>query len=156
ALVRGPGSPPACRGDLGRTHGLSGLALYHQKEFADARREFEAAVGDLRQSLRANPNNPDYQRPLRDNYPNLAETLLRLGELAPAADAAVALARVFPGEPRDAYHAACFLARCAAAAKDPGQRGRYTSLALEHLRRALDNGFADLEQFQKDRASKFR
>jgi serine/threonine protein kinase len=148
-LAGQPGAPPGYRGDLGRTCGNLGLALYWLGERKQARAQFASAVEHLREALRSNPHNPDYRGPLRDNYRNLAETLLQLGAPGPAAEAAVSLAGVYPDRPRDAYHAACFLARCAAL--DGARSARHRSLAVAHLRQAVAAGFADRAQLRQDR-----
>jgi serine/threonine-protein kinase len=107
------------QGDLGMTLGNLGWLYTQRDQFGKARRLCEDSIRYLRVALKPNPANLAYRKPLREQCQSLAETWLKLEEHAAAADAALALARVFPDNARDSYAAACFLRRCAqVAAKD--------------------------------------
>jgi serine/threonine-protein kinase len=97
---------------LGITLGNLGWLRSRQEDLPAARRFLQKAIEPLQAALTSNPNNPEYLRALRNQYQNLAEISVQLGDHAAAAQAAAALAKVVKDR-QDLYFAACFLARCA-------------------------------------------
>jgi tetratricopeptide (TPR) repeat protein len=133
-------------GLLGMTLGQLGWLRTEEKNWPAARQLLEQGLAQLREALRPNPQHPDYRRELRDQYRDLAWTLLQLGDHAAAARAATAMAGVFPEQAQYRYYAACFLARCVPVAKDEQLAGRYIGQAVVLLREAAANAPPDLER----------
>ena len=156
---------PAYRGDLGMVLANLGLAKYADSQWPQARMQFEKSIGILQAVVDENANQAQYRQVLRDDYQNLAETLLALHVYAEAASAARSLAKVMAENGRDHYLAACFLARCAAEAErdsdlEPTQRDsamqQYGDEAISELRSSVEHGFHDAQQFEQDRKSVFQ
>jgi tetratricopeptide (TPR) repeat protein len=103
---------PDYRTYLGTALGNLGWLRSEKKDWSAARPLFQGAIASLREALRANPKSLEALNGLRNQYRNLAETLLQLGDHAAAAAAARALPAVLPDRAQDSYYAACFLARC--------------------------------------------
>jgi serine/threonine-protein kinase len=126
---------------LGVVLGNLGLFELQRGDGREARRHFEGAVGHLRAALRQNLAHPDCLKALRNQYQNLAETCVQLKDHAAAAEAAAALANVFPDQPLDDYYAACFLARCVPLARQDDRvadASARESLAREYADRAVE------------------
>jgi serine/threonine-protein kinase len=138
------------RQHLGIVLGNLGLFELQRGDGREARRHFEGAVGHLRAALRQNLAHPDCLKALRNQYQNLAETCVQLKDHAAAAEAAAALAGVFPDQPLYDYYAACFLARCVPLARqddrlgDPAAREdrarEYVDRAVKLLREVVRKG----------------
>jgi len=148
------------QGDLGLLWGNMGIqrALRQPATEDDWKKAwdfFRRAVTSLEETRRINAEHPDYKRALRNQYRNLAEASIRTQNADEAHQAALNLATVYPKESLDSYHAACFLARCIALAKNPDTSKTYSTLAIAHLRKALDNGFTDVDQWNRDEATIF-
>src|SRR2546430_13729974 len=77
-----------------------------------------------------------------ENYRNLAETCLELGEPGEAAKAAESLASVSSGRPLETYFAACFMARCAA--KDNKDHPHRVALALDRKSTRLNSSHSQI------------
>ncbi|MBI1918478.1 MAG: tetratricopeptide repeat protein, partial [Planctomycetes bacterium] len=148
-----PDTPPAWYGDLGRTCGNLGLILYLQNQREKARDHFQQAIRHLENAREKNPANPEYLEPLRENYRNLAESFLQLGEPRRAAQAAESLAGISKGLPLETYFAACFMAR--SAATDNDDHAHRVALALRFLEEAVLAGFDDFGLLQKNRKPYF-
>lgn len=97
---------------LGITLGNLGWLSSQQGNWQEARDYFQQAVAHLHPAQRANPANPEVLAALRNQCQSLAEAHLRLADHAAAAQAAGELAELSQDRAQDAYHAACFLARC--------------------------------------------
>jgi serine/threonine-protein kinase len=146
---------------LGKTKGnLATLALM-QSEPAAAQSLLEEAISNQRAALKSSPGHPAYSLDLRNHYWILAETLLRMQRHREAAAAAEELPRVIPDGWEESHRAGRVIARCvplaaADAALDAQQREKvareYTGKALEQLGRAVERGFRDGDQFDKDEA----
>lgn len=155
----------AYQGDLGMVLGNIGLAYFAQSQLAEACNRFEQAVDRLQQTLRVNGDHAVYREFLRDNYQNLAEAQVVLGDHAAAAIAARALPEVFPESPQDRYNSACYLARCGRIAADDPRLGpeerqalarQYGDASLAALQQAVGQGFDDLPQLRHDCDSAFQ
>src|SRR5262249_15607673 len=88
----------------------------------------DRAVAGLKEALRHNPDSPYYRTALRNQYRNLAETCLQLGDPESACAAALAMTEAAPPgddaeRDRHGYFAARFLARGLALARDGGRPG---------------------------------
>ncbi len=149
----------AYKGDLGMVLGNLGLAYHSRAQWPQARAYFDQSIDSLKQVLADHPDEAFYRQLLRDNYQNLAEVLLSLHDHAGAAEVAGALAEVFPQDGRDRYLAACFLARCANEAHHKNQPGQqdvvsppYVEEAVAMLQQAVERGFRDAQQVDKDSA----
>jgi hypothetical protein len=135
------------------------MLLRNRGDLEGARGLLVRAIDLQQAALRGNPGHPVSRTFLRNHYHGLAETLLRLGEHAGAAEAAAEMCRVFPDRPFDQYNAACFLARCVAlAASDPGlgmekreELARtYASQAVQFLLVTIHQGYKNTEQLRQD------
>jgi tetratricopeptide (TPR) repeat protein len=136
--------------------GNLGWLRTEQKDWPAARRLIEKGIGELRAALAPNPQHPDYREELRNQYQDLAETLVQLGDHRAAALAAAKLAGVFPERAQDSYYAACFVARCVPlAGKDEEARAAYIERALKLLQRAVATAPPDLKRLP-DEAQVFR
>jgi hypothetical protein len=139
-LVKEHREVPEYQGDLGMTHGNLGWLLTEQQRWAEARAPLKQAITCLRTAVQPKPPNPTYQKALRNQYQTLAETALRLGDHAAAADAATELPRVFGDRGLDYYYAACFMARCVPLARQAGLQRGYAGQAVGLLRSAAARG----------------
>jgi hypothetical protein len=83
-----------------------------QGRLAEARQNLEKAVRHQRAALELYPSRRALARLLGSHYEALAETLVRLGEHAAAAQAAAELPLCFPAGASKFRQAAGFLARC--------------------------------------------
>ena len=107
----------------------------------------EQGVAQTRAALEPNPQHPDYRKELRNEYQDLAWTLVQLGDHAAAVQAARDLAGVFPGRAQDSYYAACFVARCVPlAGGDRDAARRYVEQAVALLRKAADTASPGLKR----------
>jgi tetratricopeptide (TPR) repeat protein len=138
---------------LGQTLGNLGWLDLQQGRLEEARASLEQAIHHLEALLRPNPENPTYQRALRDQCENLAQTLVRLGDDAAIERQAEALAQALP-KGQGPFLAAGFLAACATAvsatAESNPRAQHYSELALKRLRQAIQAGFSDRQRFQTD------
>ncbi|GIW96455.1 MAG: hypothetical protein KatS3mg110_4496 [Pirellulaceae bacterium] len=145
--------------DLGGTLNNFGLMLLDAGRLDEARDAFTRAIACQQAALTVDSDNPSYQQFLSNHYWGLAETLLRQGKYAEAAQAARKLASVRPEDAQDSYDAACFLARCVVLAhrdQKLAQQQReetasaYADQAMDLLRRSVERGFRDAEKLNKD------
>lgn len=148
------------QGDLGMVLGNLGLAYHARSQWPQARVHLEKSIEHLTRVLADSPDQAFYRQVLRDSYQNLAEVLLSSHDHAGAAKAARALPDVFRQEGRDRYLAVCFLARCVDEANedmmlDPDRRQAlaqdYADEAVAMLQKAVEQGFRDVGQIEKDR-----
>ena len=139
---------PAYRGDRGLTRLSLGALALRQPDPARARRHLLASVDDLEAALTHNPDHPAYFPAAVTAYQRLADALVARGEHAGARARAERLVRAFPERGRGTFLAACFLARCVAAAEEAGPgagdgTGAYLGQAralLEGARRRGERG----------------
>jgi eukaryotic-like serine/threonine-protein kinase len=137
---------------LGMTLALLGWQETEQKHWPEARRLIEESIAETQAALERNPEQPDYRKELRNEYQDLAETLVQLGDHAAAVQAARNLAAVFPERAQDSYYAACFVARCARLAqKDPDTAHRYVAQALALLRQAVASATPGLKRLPDEK-----
>lgn len=122
------------QGLLGMTLGNLGWLRTDEQNWPEARRLIQQGVGCLRASLRPNPRHPDFRLELRNQYQDLAWTLLQLRDHAAAAQAARDLAGVFPDRAQDSYYGACLSARCVLLAQDARQARQYVEQSVALLR----------------------
>jgi serine/threonine protein kinase/Tfp pilus assembly protein PilF len=157
-VAEGPGVPDL-EGDLGLTLGNIGWLLSHQKQWAEARTQLEQAVAHVRAALEPNPRNPSYLAALRNQYRDLANTLLHLQDHAAAAKTAQALTLLYHPTRDDYFQAGSCLARCMALADEdlslpaPGRSrlaSQYGDQAIACLRQGLARGYNPLESLKKD------
>src|SRR5262249_50297627 len=157
-VAEGPGVPDL-EGDLGLTLGNIGWLLGRQKQWAEARTRLEQAVGHVRAALEPNPRNPSYLAALRNQYRDLANTLLHLRDHAAAARTAKALTLLYRPTRDDFFQAGSWLARCMALADEdlsltaPARSrlaSHYGDQAIAFLRQALTRGYNPLESLKKD------
>src|SRR5262249_21239214 len=149
-LVAEPSVLPDYWGDLGLTHGNLGWVLTEQDRWGEARAQFAQAISCLENALKPNPRHPDYLGALRNQYQNLAETLLRLRDPVAATQAAVALTHVLGADKQDVYVAACFVARSAVLLEEPVLAEAYRKQAIQLLNQAVQKGFRDVAKLKTD------
>ncbi len=159
------GDAPAYRGYLGLTLGNQGWSLARREKWREARPLLEQAVASLAAARQAQLRNPQFRGGLAEHSRSLAETCLQLGEHSAAAEAARTIPALFPGSGKDAYLAACCLARCASAAADDGrlpeaERTRlarsYADESLQRLKDAARDGFSLAELHKPGQPEIFR
>jgi len=119
---------------LAMTLGNLGWLRTDEKNWPEARKLIEQGIDRLQSSLRPNPGHPDYRLELRNQYQDVAWTLVQLGDHAAAARAAKNLAEVFPDRARDSYYGACLTARCIPLTKDGRQAREYVEQSVALLR----------------------
>jgi len=131
---------------LGITIGNLGWVSTELQDWSGARKLYEQAIPHLRKAHQANPKNNVCLRALGNQFQSLAETAIRLGDHAAAAEAASSMAETGRDRGQDCYYAACFLARCVPIAEsdlpDANELGRalrqrYVQLVVEMLRTAV-------------------
>lgn len=160
ALVKQSPDVADYRSALGRGHGNLGWLHLIQKEPGRACDPFERGLPHLREAVHLNPSNPHYLTALRDLCQNLAEARVLLGDHAEALAAAGEMVQASraPG-PGAHYLAACFAARCRAAARADARvskadrdalEGRYAGQALAWLREAIGRGYRDAREMRQD------
>jgi len=132
------------------TLGNLGWLRSEHEDWAKARGHYEQAIQHLQSALKANQKNLVAARALGDQYQSLAETAIRLGDHAAAADAARSLAEGHRERAQDCYYAACFLARCvplvekdarivdAAVRRTIAQQ--YVETAVSMLKKSIESG----------------
>jgi serine/threonine protein kinase len=136
---------------LGMTYGNLGWLRTEQKNWSEARRFIDEGIAQMRQALESNPDNPDYRRELRNQYRDLAETLLNLGDHAAALEAATNLAECSPELPQYEYYAACFIARCVhLAGKDVKRAQTYIERAVALLLHAAGTATPELKRLSNE------
>jgi tetratricopeptide (TPR) repeat protein len=154
------GNVATYRGDLGMVLGNLGLAHHARAQWPAAREHLAKSIEHLTRVVAESPDQAFYRQVLRDAYQNLAEVLLASHDHAAAAKAARSLADVFRQEGRDRYLAVCFLARCAGEVSadttlGPAEREAlaqdYADEAMALFRQAVERGFRDVDQIEKDR-----
>jgi serine/threonine protein kinase len=158
-LLREDAAEAEYHADLGISLGNLGAGKVRQDDLRGGRLLLEEAVVQLRTALPSNPNRRDYKRALRNQYRDLAETLVRSEDRPAALAAATALAEVFPDQAQGYYYAACFAARCVALAEkeafaDAEARQsavrRQVEQSVSLLRQALDKGLTGTERLKDD------
>jgi tetratricopeptide (TPR) repeat protein len=138
-------------GLLGMTLGNLGWLRSEQDKLPEARRLIGRGIAEVQAALAPNPQHPDYRHELRNQYQDLAEICVQLGDHAAAADAATKLANVFPERGLDSYYAACFVARCVPLAPKKGKTATaYVERALRLLRRTIASPSPDLKRLAKE------
>jgi len=136
---------------LGMTFGNLGWLRTEQKNWLEVRRMISEGLKQMRWALEANPENPDYRRELRNQYRDLAETLLHLSDHAAASEAASNLAAVYPGQAQYSYYAACFIARCVPLARnDVKATQTYIDKALVFLAQVAATATSDLKRLPNE------
>jgi serine/threonine-protein kinase len=153
-----PAMPDYRNGLAGTMVNLANL-LRDRKDLRGARRVLEQALDHHQAALRANPNHPGYRSSYRTNRWALADTLVRLGDHATAAEASAQFAQAAVDRPTDLYNAACYLANCVPLAEKDSNLPEakrqelarsYADRALDTLRQALKSGYKDLANMKKD------
>ncbi|MFL5241139.1 MAG: protein kinase domain-containing protein [Gemmataceae bacterium] len=129
---------------LGMTLGNLGWLRTEEKNWSEARRLIEEGIEHMQVSLRPNPKHPDYRQELRNQYQDLAWTLVQLGDHVAAAQAAKNLASVYSNRALDNYYGACFIARCIPLTKDSQLSAQYVEQAVECLRTATQRATPSL------------
>jgi serine/threonine protein kinase/tetratricopeptide (TPR) repeat protein len=133
--------------------------LLARKDVVGARRLLEEALPYHQAALKANPRQPQFRNFYRLNRWRMAETLLELKDHAAAAEAVSQFLQVAYELPRDAYNSACLLARCSrlaatderfAETKRNELASDYGDRALAALRQAIEKGYKDIAQLNKD------
>jgi eukaryotic-like serine/threonine-protein kinase len=136
---------------LGMTLGNLGWLRTEQKNWPEARRLIEQGIEHMRASLQPNPKHPDYRQELRNQYRDLAWTLLQLGDHAAAVQAATNMAELFPEQAQYRYFAACFIARAVPLAKDDQLAGQYVGQAVRLLRQVAAQAPPNLERIADEK-----
>lgn len=136
---------------LGMTLGNLGWLRTDEKNWPEARRVIEQGILHLRASLRPNPRHPDFRLELRNQYQDVAWTLLQLGDPVAAAKAARDLAGVFPDRAQDSYYGACLIARCVPLTKDKQQIQQYVEQAVALLQAAARKASPSLKRIPDEK-----
>jgi serine/threonine protein kinase/tetratricopeptide (TPR) repeat protein len=114
------------------------VALAHLWSGNGDEAELAGTYADL---LRLLDSMPDLETSrLREVHRLRAEWCLRRGDVAAAAVAAGRIQAADPEDPRHGYLAAVLLAKCAAAARSPGDAESHATAAVASLQQALANG----------------
>ncbi len=151
---------PNYRSELGGTLSNLGMLRLNQGQLAEAQELLERAIAHQRAAVKVNPRNAKYREFLSNHYALLADVLVRRGQHAAAADAAIGLADVRADNGEDAYDAAGFLAQCVTTAQNdqklPKEKQdqlaqRYADQSINLLREAIKRGFKEVERFKKDK-----
>ncbi|WZO95925.1 protein kinase [Isosphaeraceae bacterium EP7] len=146
AIIAGKGGTADDRSYLGYVLGNLAAVQVAGNRPAEARPLLERAAGQQREALKSNPNADMYRLGLVDHDTKLAETLLALGEHAPASDLAAEIPEVAADKPAAEFEAARLLSRCIASAEAdttlPDERRKayahdYAGRAIVLLRGAL-------------------
>jgi tetratricopeptide (TPR) repeat protein len=120
------------------------VMLRDRKELREARSLLEQAGHSQRAALDANPGDRHFRDQFSSNRRLLAELLLDQGEHRPGSDAAREFYYAGGTPARDAFQAACWLARCVALAeKDKPMAQAYGQQAVFMLREAVQHGFRE-------------
>jgi tetratricopeptide (TPR) repeat protein len=136
---------------------LAGLAR-QRRDLAQARRLLEQAHPYHRAALKANERHPAYRKSFHDNWGELTQILVDLGDHAAAAAAAGELCHVACDAVGDNYAAALILGRCLplaekdlelSATKRRELAQSYAGQALTLLREAIAKGYQDAEQLKQ-------
>src|SRR5262249_21101066 len=145
---------PDFQGDLGMTLGNLGWLLGRQKQWPEARSHLLKAIPHVQAALKPNPKHPDYRQALRNQYRDLAKTLVNLQDHAGAARAAADLLHASRQTKDDYYLAAYYLAQCMTVVEtapkiSDDQRKQvalaYGEEAIKLLIQAKKLGLADLD-----------
>jgi tetratricopeptide (TPR) repeat protein/tRNA A-37 threonylcarbamoyl transferase component Bud32 len=151
ALVQEDPETADYHGLLGMTLGLLGWLRTEQKDLPAARRVLEQGITELQAALKSNPQHPDYRKEIREQYRDLAWTLVRQGNPAAAVEAAKHMADVFPEQAQYNYFAACFIARAVPLTKDEQRARQYLAQAVALLRKAADNAPPNLQRIPDEK-----
>jgi serine/threonine protein kinase len=147
----------ANRNSLALTLVKLAVVRHAKRQFDDGRDFLQRAVPHHQAALKVSSNNSIYRAAYCENRCVLFEILSDLGDGAAASQAFEELATAAGDVANGYYHAACYLARCAAAAaNDHGRsesgRGQsmdeYSRRAIERLRSAARAGFKDLRALE--------
>jgi len=103
---------PEFQGDLGMTLGNLGWLSGRQNQWLPARDQLQKAIAHVQAALKPNPKHPDYRQALRNQYRDLAKTLVNLKDHAGAAQAAADLLQAGRQTKEDYYLTALYLAQC--------------------------------------------
>ena len=145
---------PDFEGDLGMTLGNLGWLLGRQEKWPEARSHLLKAIPHVQAALKPNPKHPDYRQALRNQYRDLAKTLVNLKDHAGAARAAADLLQASRQTKDDFYLAAYYLVQCmtlveTAPKMSDDQRKQvglaYGEEAIKLLIQAKKLGLADLD-----------
>lgn len=134
------------QGLLGMTIGNLGWLRTDEQNWPEARRLIEQGIVCLRAALAPNPRHPDFRLELRNQYQDLAWTLVQLRDHAAAAQAARDLAAVFPDRAQDSYYGACLSARCVPLAKDAERARHYVEQSVALLQAATRTASPTLQR----------
>jgi tetratricopeptide (TPR) repeat protein len=126
---------------LGASYNNVGMTLHRLGQHKEALEHLLKAVEHQRKAFDAESGVAQYRHFLRNHYANLAALHRELKQPAEAAEAAQQAIKLFPGEPVNLFVAARELAQCVPLAKAPDEQTRYTRLAIDALRSALNAGF---------------
>ena len=130
------------RSELGSCWNDLGLALTGAGRYGDAVAALERAAALQQVAVDAAPQVPRYWRQLGNHHFNRAMALTNLGRPADAAAAAAKGPRLMPHDPEQWVRAARVLALLA---EQTPTGAAYAVPALAALRRAVDEGYNDLE-----------
>jgi len=153
-LIQQSSNRPRLYGDLGMTIGNLGRLHLRRGNLAEARGCLEESVQCLRVALDKNPNHPDYVRPARNQYHDLAAVMVGQGD--EAGTLALAQALVKSDRPGEIVLAAAFLASCLTASEPPstaddsGFHARIEELTAELCRQAVERGRESLDLLRTD------
>jgi len=103
---------PDFEGDLGMTLGNLGWHFGRQQQWPEARSHLLKAIPHVQAALKPNPKHPNYRQALRNQYRDLAKTLVNLKDHAGAARAAADLLQASRQTKDDYYLGAYYLAQC--------------------------------------------
>jgi serine/threonine protein kinase len=136
---------------LGMSLGNLGWLRTDEKNWSEARRCIEEGIEHLQASLRPNSKRPEFRLELRNQYQDVAWTLVQLGDHAAAARAAKGLADVFPDRAQDSYYGACLLARCVPLTREDQQARQYVEQSVTLLRGAASKASPGLQRIPDEK-----
>ena len=144
---------PSYRSDLGNTLAQTATLLRQEGQLPESRRFGTEAIEMQRAALALNPVSPVYRRMLRSHYGELADTLVRMSDLAAAADTAEKMPPLVPKLPDAYFRAARLLCRCSTSAhqsKQPEAARDFADRAMAVLQKAKTNALKNADGLRKE------
>ncbi len=145
---------------LARVDGNRGWLCLKLEDYSQAREILKDSLSRLRRLAEAHPNNPGYQEAFRNQYLDLASTLIALRAHRETAKHAAELPGTLGQKSHDYFLASRLLARCILlldedANLDETERKtlaqRYADQSLDMLRAAVARGFNDAHRIDQEK-----
>jgi tetratricopeptide (TPR) repeat protein len=138
------------RSALGGALNNLGMALFAQGRVNSAISRYHEAIGHQRAAFDRQPTVFQFRQFLSNHYVNLAVALRARGRADEAAGTTRERMKLWPGNPRELYNAACEFALCVPLAREAAAKKRYANEAMAAMRTAVAAGWSNAPHTARD------